>query len=88
VEQFIYFRRPPEAVPILKDESTSGEIVVAANGRTPESDVPREEDIQRENIHSSSTRGAIAQVSLTTSETSYVFLCYEHCYPLSLVRIF
>jgi hypothetical protein len=71
VDQFVYFRRPPEAVPILNDESTSGEIVLAANGRTPESDNPREEDIQIENIHYSSTRGAVAQVSLTTPETSY-----------------
>jgi hypothetical protein len=69
MEQFIYFRRPPEAVPILKEESTPGKIVVTTNGHTLESDDPREEDFQPENNHSSSTRGVIAQVSLTTSET-------------------
>jgi hypothetical protein len=70
----MYFRRPPEAVPILKDESTSEETVVAANGHSPQTDDPREEDIQTENIHSSSTRGTVAQVSLNTSETSYFYV--------------
>jgi hypothetical protein len=73
MEQFIYFRRPPEAVPILKDESTPGKIVVTANGHIPDSDDPREEDIQPESSHPSA-RGAIAQVSLTTSETSYFYV--------------
>lgn len=52
--------RPPEAVPILNEESTPGKIVVTANGRTPDSDDPMEEDIQPESTHPS-TRGAIAQ---------------------------
>jgi hypothetical protein len=71
MEQFIYFRRLPEAVPILKDESTPGKIVATANGRIP--DDPREEDIQPESTHPS-TRAAIAQVSLSASETSYFYV--------------
>jgi hypothetical protein len=53
---------------------------VTANGRILDSNDPTLEDIQPESKHSSSTRGAIAQVSLNTAEIL--------CEPLMLVNIF
>lgn len=64
MEQNIYFRRPLENIPILKDESTPVDTVVTSNGQTLSNGDTRNEDVQTENIHPS-PRGIIAQVSST-----------------------
>lgn len=70
MEQHIYFRRLLEAVPILKDESAPGKIVVTSNGQTFNNGDTKNEGVKPESIHSS-PRGVIAQVSLTSCEKCF-----------------